>query len=97
MCCRSCYDVTTFNFYVFPQQLFSVDRRFHCQSGSLRFLASHNFDFNQVRLSSPSMCRKGDATHTTIFVMFIASKRQPSRECDHIYFSSDDLSRHSIP
>ena len=47
---RAAYDVSTFNFYIFPQQLFSVDRRFHCQSGSIRFLASHQFDFNQVRL-----------------------------------------------
>eukprot|EP01129_Flabellula_baltica_P013883 TRINITY_DN6536_c0_g1_i2.p1 TRINITY_DN6536_c0_g1~~TRINITY_DN6536_c0_g1_i2.p1 ORF type:complete len:335 (+),score=69.84 TRINITY_DN6536_c0_g1_i2:1-1005(+) len=38
------WKVTVFNFYVFPSS--AVEDWFLCQSGSLRYLAEHGFDFN---------------------------------------------------
>ncbi|XP_022101867.1 poly(A)-specific ribonuclease PARN-like [Acanthaster planci] len=48
---NSRYLVYPFNFYVFPRPMINSrkpDRRFLCQSSSMDFLASFNFDFNKV-------------------------------------------------
>ena len=42
------YQARTFNFYLFPRPFEGSDKRFVCQSSSLAFLASCNFDFNKV-------------------------------------------------
>ncbi|XP_033105063.1 poly(A)-specific ribonuclease PARN-like [Anneissia japonica] len=44
------YTVYPFNFYVFPTPLnrHAPDPRFLCQSSSIDFLATHNFDFNKL-------------------------------------------------
>ncbi|XP_071953406.1 poly(A)-specific ribonuclease PARN-like isoform X1 [Antedon mediterranea] len=44
------YTVYPFNFYVFPTPLnrHAPDPRFLCQSSSIDFLVSHNFDFNKL-------------------------------------------------
>jgi len=36
-----------FNFALFPHPYQNLDKRFVCQSSSILFLASHNFDFNK--------------------------------------------------
>ncbi|XP_071813043.1 poly(A)-specific ribonuclease PARN-like isoform X2 [Apostichopus japonicus] len=47
---KSRYTAYPFNFYVFPRPVnrHAPDIRFRCQSSSIDFLASHNFDFNKV-------------------------------------------------
>ncbi|KAI3424112.1 hypothetical protein D9Q98_009473 [Chlorella vulgaris] len=42
------YRPRTFNFYLFPRPSEGSDKRFVCQSSSIEFLASCNFDFNKV-------------------------------------------------
>ncbi|KAK3271580.1 hypothetical protein CYMTET_20084, partial [Cymbomonas tetramitiformis] len=41
------WEARTFNIYVFPASHAGYDKRFTCQTSSLRFLASCNFDFNK--------------------------------------------------
>lgn len=47
---KSRYTAYPFSFYVFPRPVnrHAPDVRFLCQSSSIDFLASHNFDFNKV-------------------------------------------------
>lgn len=41
------YHAYTYNFYVCPRPLATVDERFVCQASCLQFLTRHNFDFNK--------------------------------------------------
>ena len=41
------YEAYTYNFYVCPRSLATVDDRFVCQASCLQFLTRNNFDFNK--------------------------------------------------
>ncbi|XP_054775697.1 poly(A)-specific ribonuclease PNLDC1-like [Lytechinus pictus] len=42
------YEAHTYNFYLFPRSISSVDSRFTCQASSIEFLCKHNFNFNKL-------------------------------------------------